>query len=132
MFPRVLAIVVLLPLAAGCAGASGGMTPSSTVTTAIQGWESWVRLDWATQPQPTGQLIEGYVYSAYGSPVFDVRILAQALDGNGAVVGQKIVWVPGIVPSLQRTYFRVAAMPAADRYRVTVWSFDTVQSLSWQ
>jgi hypothetical protein len=129
MLRRLLAIVVLLPLATGCAA---GVVPSATVTTAVQGWENWLRLDWAAQPQPSGQLIEGYVYSAYGSPLYDVRLLAQALDGSGAVVGQKIVWVPGIVPALQGAYFRVAAMPAADRYRVTVWSFDTVQSMSWQ
>ena len=132
MLRRLLAIVVFLPLAAGCAGAAGGVVPSSTVTTAVQGWESWLRLDWAAQPRPSGQLIEGHVYSTYGSPLYDVRILAQALDGSGAVVGQKIVWVPGIVPALQGTYFRVPSMPAANHYRVTVWSFDTVQSMSWQ
>jgi hypothetical protein len=107
------------------------MTPSATVTTAVYGWETWLRVDWTAQAQGSGQLIDGYVYSTYGSPVYDVRILAQALDGAGNVVGQKIVWVPGIVPALQRTYFRVSGMPSADRYRVTVWSFDTVQSLSY-
>ena len=124
---RLLLAMVLLPLAAGC----GGVTPSATVTTAVHGWESWMRLDWTAQAQPKGQVIDGFIYSTYGSPVYDVQILAQALDGAGNLVGQKIVWVPGVLPALQRTYFRVSGMPAADRYRVTVWSFDTVQSLSY-
>ena len=124
---RLLFAIIFLPLAAGC----GGVTPSATVTTAVYGWESWMRIDWTAQAQPKGQVIDGFVYSTYGSPVYDVQILAQALDGAGNLVGQKIVWVPGVLPALQRTYFRVSGMPAADRYRVTVWSFDTVQSLSY-
>jgi hypothetical protein len=132
MLRLVVAILVVLPLAAGCAGAAGGMAPSASVTTAVQGWEHWLRVDWTAQPGPPGQLIDGYLTSVYGSPIYDVRILAQALDGAGNVVSQKIVWVPGTVPTLERTYFRIGSMPAADRYRVTVWSFDTVQSLSYQ
>jgi hypothetical protein len=130
MLRLAVAILVLVPLVAGCAGA--GMTPSSSVTTAVQGWESWLRLDWTAQARPPGQHIDGYVTSTYGSPVYDVRILAQALDGGGNVVDQRIVWLPGIVPPLERAYFRVGAMPAASHYRLTVWSFDTVQSLSYE
>jgi len=121
-------LLTLAPLATGTT--AGGLTPSASVTTAIQGWENWLRLDWTAQARPNGQEIDGYVYNKYGSPLQRVQILAQGLDGAGNVVHQKIAWVPGTVPALQRAYFRVGELPAAERYRVSVWAFDIVQSKS--
>src|SRR5207249_323400 len=53
-------------------------------------------LKWAVDPEQ-GQLrrVRGYIYSRYGEVAEPVRILAQALDSSGAVVGQRIAWVPG-------------------------------------
>ncbi len=126
----VAALLVVIPLIAGCTGAGGGLTPSATMTTAIQGWERWLRLDWTAQSRPNGQEIDGYVYSNYGSPITDVQLLAQGIDGAGNVVGQKLEWVPGVLPALQRSYFRISALPPAERYRVSVWAFNIVQSKS--
>ena len=123
-------LLVLIPFAAGCTGAASGLTPSATVTTAIQGWERWLRLDWTAEARPSGQEIDGYVYSIHGSPISDVQLLAQGLDGTGTVVAQKIEWVPGLVPGLHRAYFRISGLPQADRYRVSVWAFNIVQSKS--
>jgi hypothetical protein len=122
-----LMLITLVPLVSGCAGATGGMTPSATTTTTVQGWESWLRLDW----EATGPDISGYVYSKHGTNIVNVRILAQGLDANGNVVGQKIEWVQGIVPALQRAYFRIPNMPPAARYRVSVWQFETIESSSF-
>jgi hypothetical protein len=116
-------LVALVPLAGGCAGATGGVTPSATVTTAVQGWESRLRLEWVV----TGQDISGYVYSTHGSHIINVQLLAQGLDANGNLVGQRIAWLQGMVPALQRTYFRIANMPPAATYRVSVWAFDTIE-----
>ena len=126
---RAIGVILLLPLAAGCAGASTGMAPSLSVTTAIIGWESW--LDVAFTPPPAGGVIDGYVYSKRGVPISNVRLLAQALDAGGNLVGQRVEWVPGIVPGLQRTYFRIPNMPVAAQYRVTVWTFDPIESPSY-
>ena len=110
----------------GCAGT--GLTPSSTVTTAVQGWEHYFRLDWAPQAHPAGTAIDGYIYNTYGSPAGNVQVLAQALDASNNVVAQKIEWVPGVVPALSRSYFRVSPLPPADQYRVTVWAFDIIDT----
>jgi hypothetical protein len=126
------AVLVLLPLAAGCATAGAGLTPSASVTTAVQGWENWLSLEWTAQAQPAGQEIVGYIYSHRGTPIADVQLLAQGLDGSGAVVGQRIARVPGGVPGLQRSYFRISGLPPAERYRVTVWTFESVESNSWE
>jgi hypothetical protein len=125
-------LLLLIPLAAGCGGASASLTPSASVTTAMQGWERWLRVEWTAQARASGQEIDGYVYSQYGSGIFDVQLLAQGLDSNGNVVSQKLAWMPGVVPALQRSYFRIGAMPSAASYRVTVWAFETVQSQSYQ
>jgi hypothetical protein len=98
-----LFLLVLL-LAAGCAGTPGsGVTPSATTTAAISGWESWARLEWTAQPAAGGNDIVGYVYSHRGHTLLNV-------------VGQKIEWIPSAVPAMQRAYFRVPAMPPAAQY----------------
>jgi hypothetical protein len=120
-------LLALVPLVAGCAGAAGGLTPSSSVTTAIIGWENWLQVDWTA----SGQDIDGYVSSKHGSPIVSVRLLAQGLDASGNVVGQKIEWLPGTLPGLQRSYFRISRMPPAASYRVSVWSFETLESVNF-
>ena len=125
-------LLLVMTLAAACTGALGvgGVTPSATTTTAIIGWESRLRLEWTTTARPGGNDIDGYVYSHHGTPVMNVRLLAQGLDASGNVVGQTLSWVPGTVPGLQRAYFRIPEMPRAERYQVTVWAFNIVESKS--
>ncbi len=125
-----VALVLAFPLAAGCA-AGTGLVPSATTTTAIQGWENWLRVDWTASPRPTGQDLDGYVYSKHGTNIVNVQLLAQGLDTTGNVVAQKVEWLPGVVPALQRAYFRIPNMPAAASYRVSVWAFETVESQSF-
>lgn len=128
-FARAVGCGVLAVMVIGFGGGSaGGMSPSASVTTAIQGWESYFKLDWTVQPKSNGSQIDGYVHNTYGSPAANVQVLAQALDDKGNVLGQKVEWVPGTVPALNRSYFKVAVLPAAPQYRVTVWAFDWVQS----
>lgn len=119
----------LTPLMAACTGVGGGVMPSASVTTAIQGWEHYFRLDWAARPKPNGLTIDGYVYNKYGSNA-SVRILAQGLDPTGNLVSQKIVWVSGSVPALNRAFFNVAGLPPAATYRVSVWAFEFEQGNS--
>jgi hypothetical protein len=121
-------LVLAAMLLAGCAGVSTGPVPSAAVTTAVQGWERYFRLDWTGQATPRGMEIDGYIYNTYGSPAANVRVLAQALDPQDEVIAQKIEWVPGVVPNFSRSYFKVSALPAAAAYRVTVWSFDIVET----
>jgi hypothetical protein len=129
MLATTVLVVILASIAAGVTLANG-LSPSASVTTAIQGWERWLNLEWTAEARTNGQEIDGYVYNKYGSPIDHVQLLAQGLDGAGNVVHQTLSWVPGSVPGLQRAYFRIPAMPRAERYRVTVWAFDIVQSKS--
>ena len=132
-FVRPLVSVLLLalaPLVTGCAGSAAGVVPSATTTTAIQGWEHYFRLDWTPRATATGHEVDGYIYNLYGAAAVNVQILAQGLDPAGNVVSQKLAWVNGDVPALNRALFRVAGLAPAERYRVSVWAFDFVQSPS--
>ena len=125
------AVLVLALLVAGCA-AHTGLAPSASVTTTMQGWEHYFRIEATETEKPGGAAdIEGYVYNKYGRPAV-VRLLGQALDASNNVIGQKIVWVPGNVPQLSRAYFKINDLPPADQYRVTVWSFDIIATDSFR
>jgi hypothetical protein len=127
---RMLGVATVAVLAAGCAsGGSGGMTPSASVTTVMQGWERYFALDWAVSPKANGNQIDGYLYNQYGAAAANVQILAQGLDEKGNVIAQKLEWVPGMVPPLSRAFFRVPGLPPAPQYRVAVWAFDWVQGV---
>jgi hypothetical protein len=123
------ALLLATLFVAGCATMGpAGVAPSATTTTAIQGWERYLRLDWTAAPRGAGNDIEGYVSSQYGQPITNVQLLAQGLDAGGNVVGQKLEWVRSPVPGLQSVYFKIPGMPAAATYRVSVWAFDTIES----
>lgn len=124
---RVAALALLSTLIMGCAGGASAVTPSASVTTVMQGWEHYFHLDYAAEHGRDGNNLTGYVYNKYGSPMAHVQILGQALDASGNVVGQRLAWVHGVVPALDRSYFRVAGLPPAAGYRATVWAFDIVQ-----
>ena len=104
------------------------MTPSASVTTLTAGWERHFKLDWTVESQPGGVRLSGFVTRTSGARAEPVRLLAQALDASGAVVGQRIGWVPGGVGGFQRAYFELSSLPSAERYRVSVWDYTFQQS----
>jgi len=113
--------------AAACATTE--TTPSASVTTLMPDSERWFRLSWEATPERANELrrLRGYVENTYGEAAGHVQLLGQALDGSGAVVGQKIWWLSGVVPGFGRVYFEIPNMPQADHYRVTVWTYERMQ-----
>ena len=49
------------------------------------------------------------------------------LDASGNVIGQRVEWLPEMIPALGRAYFEIPKMPPAAQYRVTVWSYDRLK-----
>ena len=91
---------VLLALTAvattACGATSTFLTPSGSTTTLMQGWDHWFKLDWSVEPEPDGgKRIRGYITNEYGERAEPLRVLAQALDASGAVVGQQTRGFPG-------------------------------------
>jgi hypothetical protein len=135
MTPRFASLVtagrlaLIAVAAAACTTASSYLTPSAATTTLMAGWERHFAVEWATEPERDGaRRVVGHLTGLQGETAEPVRVLAQALDSSGAVVAQRISWVPGGVNGFQRAYFEVPNLPSAAQYRVTVWDYNFQQS----
>jgi len=113
---------------AACGNESDSLKPSASVTTLMAGWEKHFLLEWTTEPRAGGVQLQGTVTSRHGARAEPMRLLAQALDASGAVVGQQIARLPGGVGGFQRASFEFSDLPKADRYRVSVWDYTFEQS----
>jgi hypothetical protein len=125
----VLALALAGATMVGCGALEDQPLAAGADETRMRGWEQRFSLEWSVAAAPDrSERIEGYVTSHHGSRAEAVRVLAQALDGSGVVVGRRIAWVPGGVGGFGRAHFEVRDLPAADHYRVTVWDYDLLES----
>jgi hypothetical protein len=85
-----------------------------------------LRLEWAGAEDRRGRpLVSGYVYNQRpGSYATSMRLLVEALDASGQVVGSTSGFVLGDVPPSSRSYFEIRAPAKAASYRVTIQSFS--------
>lgn len=122
-------LAVIMVAMTACGTASSYLTPSGSTTTLMAGWDRWFKLEWSVERGGGGtNRITGYITSQYGEGADSVRVLAQALDASGAVVGQQIAWVPGGVGGFSHRYFEVPRLPVANRYQVSVWDYSFRQA----
>jgi len=122
-----LARLVLVAAAVTACG-----TSSLSTTTLVAGWERHFTIDWTVEPEQGGaHRVRGFVTGQHGEYAEPVRLLAQALDSSGAVVGHQIVWLPGGVNGSQRAYFEIRQLPSAAQYRVSVWEYTFLQTEGW-
>ena len=125
-----LLVSLIATVGAACAGSGAHPPLTMTATTLMAGWEQHFTLEWAADPGQNGvRRVTGYVYNRHGEYALDVRLLAQALDPSGAVVGQRIAWVLGGVGGSGRAYFEVPNLPSANSYRVSVWDYTWAQGV---
>ena len=123
-------IGLIVTMAAACAGTGTAPPPGSIhYTTLMAGWEHHFKIDWTAAEQgPNTRRVSGYVYNQNGEFATSLRVLAQAVDSAGTVVGQRIGYVPGGVGGFGRAYFVVSNLPVADSYRVSVWDYTWFQA----
>jgi len=125
-----LLIGLVVTLSAACATTGAAPPPGSLrYNTLMAGWEKHFRIDWTAAEQgPSTRRVSGYVYNQNGEFATQLRVLAQAVDSTGAVVGQGIGYIPGGVGGFGRAYFVVSNLPVADNYRVSVWDYTWFQA----
>ena len=124
-----LLLILIVTTSAACASTGTAPAPRATATTLMAGWEQHFTIEWAADEQsPNTRRISGYVYSQYGDFATSLRVSAQAVDSTGAVVGQRVVYVPGGVGGFGRAYFEVPNLPATPNYRVSVWDYEWFQA----
>jgi hypothetical protein len=85
-----------------------------------------LRVEWSASDDRRGRsVVSGYVHNRRaGTYAIGVRLLVEALDGSGRVVGSTTGYVMGDVPPSSRSYFEIKAPAKAATYRVTIDSFD--------
>jgi hypothetical protein len=124
-----LLLGLIATMSAAC-GELGAAPPlSMTATTLTAGWEHHFSFEWtATEQSQSSRKVSGYVYNRNGEFATSLRVLAQAVDSGGAVVGQRIAYVPGGVGGFGRAYFEVPNLPATASYRLSVWDYTWFQA----
>ena len=126
----VILLGAIAAMASGCANVGHGADPPLSVTenTLMYGWENYFSIEWAALQGRNGtQRVTGYVYNRKGEYALDLRVMAQAVDAAGTVVGQRIAFVPGGVGGSGRAYFEVPNLPVASTYRLSVYDFTWAQ-----
>ena len=125
-----LALLISLVATTAAACATSGDTPApGSYNTLMSGWEHHFSIDWTASDQSaTTRKVSGYVYNQNGESATSLRVLAQAVDATGTVVGQRIAYVPGGVGGFGRAYFVVSNLPVSDNYRVSVWDYTWFQA----
>ena len=125
-----LLVSLIAAVSTACAGTGAQPPLTMTATTLMAGWEQHFTLEWAADQAQNGtRRVNGYVYNRHGEYALDLRLLARALDPSGAVIGQRIAWVPGGVSGSGRAYFEVPNLPPANSYRVSVWDYTWAQGV---
>jgi hypothetical protein len=124
-----LLISLIVTTAVACASSGATPRPGTGYTTLMSGWEHHFSIDWTAADQsPSTRRVSGYVYNQNGEFATSLRVLAQAVDATGTVVGQRIAYVPGGVGGFGRAYFIVPDLPVSDNYRVSVWDYTWFQA----
>ena len=124
-----LLIGLIVTMSSACAETGAQPPLSMTATTLTYGWEHHFSFEWAAAEQgQNSRKVAGYVYNHNGEFATSMRVLAQAVDSGGAVVGQRIAYVPGGVGGFGRAYFEVPNLPATPTYRVSVWDYTWFQA----
>ena len=110
-------VTVVLTLALGLE--RGDVSPASAQ------FNSYLRVDFTVEPSKGGRMrVTGYVYNTWDKWATDVRLLAEALDASGQVVGSTSISVYGKVPPGNRSYFDAPLAATGASYRVTVQTAD--------
>jgi hypothetical protein len=124
---RALVTALLAVLVAGCATAA----PQGPLVPLIGGWEHYFKLEWALGERRGHPIIWGYLLNDWGMAAARVRILVDALDGEGRLVAQQVAWVgPRVITPGTRVYFETPVPAPADAYRVSVFSYDWIDEPS--
>jgi len=124
-----LLLGLIATMSAACAETGAAPPLSMTATTLTAGWEQHFSFEWtATEQGQSSRKVSGYVYNRNGEFATNLRVLAQAIDAGGTVVGQRIAHVPGGVGGFGRAQFEVPSLPATASYRLSVWDYTWFQA----
>jgi hypothetical protein len=89
----------------------------------VNNWEDYFRIDWQASEDGRRPSLSGYVWSVNKYGARWMQLLVDRVDSSGALLDQRLVWLPSEVPRGSRVYFEVPVAPAA-KYRVSVFAYE--------
>ena len=112
------AMAAVMVLAATTAGEAQSLSPL------VVNWQQYFELDWRVLERGGQTLLTGHVLSIWKDGARWMQLLVNRVDARGALIDQRLVWLPAEVPRGGRVYFEVRVEPAA-AYQVAVYSFES-------
>jgi hypothetical protein len=101
-----------------------GSNAAPSADTMSPGWESRFKMEWNVTPDgEQTRKMTGHFDNNYGQ-TFRAYLLVKGTDGSGAVVFRRVQPQLGVLSPLGREHFDIDKLPAAERYAVTVYSYE--------
>jgi len=107
---------------AGCAS-SDVMSPGNALYPLTPGGDQYFAVDWQPGERKGSPVLTGTMTNRYGATAVRVQLLVEALDDNGNVTGQKVVWLGDDIAPFDRTSFEIPVVKSP-KYRVRPFAFD--------
>jgi hypothetical protein len=118
---RPILLALLLLGSAGCGSSSQPLEPL------VVGTQQFFAIEWQSTPRGNQRLVQGYIKNNWGFTAANMRLLVDALEPDGRLITQRVIWLGGQLTPGTRAYFETA-MPPATSYRVRVFAYDWLQS----
>ena len=118
----VLALSCLIGGIAGCA-LSDVTSPGNALYPLTPGGDQYFAIDWEPGERKGAPVLTGTLTNRYGATAIRVQLLVEALDDNGNVTSQKVVWLGTDIAPFDRTYFEIPVVKSP-KYRVRPFAFD--------
>lgn len=117
---------VLLLLIAGTLSAAGAQSLSPLVVD----WAQYFRVESRPVSRGGRAIVTGTVWNTATWNAKRIQLLVEAVDGNGQVVNQQVIWLGIDLAAGTHADFDVP-MPASASYRVSVFAFDSGRGGRW-
>ena len=114
----ILVPMLALVVALGACGKSADLTARTE--------KPQFQLDWQVMKRERGAAVRGQLLNPYGLAARDIHLLVEGLDATGSVVTRTTHAMKQIVRSGEKTTFDIPVSDGAERYRVSVVTFDLI------
>jgi hypothetical protein len=117
---------VLLALTMGTLSAAG----AQSLTPLVVDWAQYFRVESQAVNRGGRSMVNGTVFNTAAWSAKRIQLLVEALDGNGQVVTQHVIWLGVDLAAGSHAAFETP-MPASASYRVSVFAFDSGRGGRW-
>jgi len=119
---RLLVTSCLIGGFAGCA-VSDVTQPGNALYPLTPGGDQYFAVDWQPGERKGAPVLTGTLTNRYGATAIRVQLLVEALDDNGNVTSQKVVWLGDSIAPFDHEYFEIPVVKSP-KYRVRPFAFD--------